>query len=227
MKITYLDHSGFTVELGQWLLAFDVWNPNADAAGKGILVKSEVASHEKSALMLSHSHYDHYCKEALELPFGHVILSEDFPGEIGGVRMAVGAEQAFDGMTVRTFGSTDMGVSFLADVCGKRIFHAGDYNLWHWEDESTQEEIDEATQWFEDILETLKPYAGSIDVAFFPLDPRMGANTARGMERFLDVMQPKLTIPMHCQGDEALPKGFAAAHENVRAMCTRGEVLEV
>ena len=139
------------------------------------------------------------------------------------MRMKEGDTLAVQDVTVRAFGSTDMGVSFLVDANGKRIFHAGDYNLWHWEDESTQEEIDEATQWFERILSDLMPYAGTIDLAFFPLDPRMGKNTARGIERFMDVMRPKVVVPMHCQNDRSLPEGFAAAHHNVIALTTRGE----
>ena len=121
-----------------------------------------------------------------------------------------------------------MGVSYLADLPGARIFHAGDYNLWHWEDESTEEEIREATEWFERILATLAPFAGTIDLAFFPLDPRMGKNTARGAERFLEVMRPKVFIPMHCQGDAALPEDFVRKHPDcVRAMTRRGQVLEI
>ena len=226
MKITYLDHSGFSVELDGLYMAFDVYNPKAED-GRGIVTEPDVRAQEKSLLLLSHSHGDHWCKEVVQLPFGEIILSDDFPVGVRGVRMKEGETLEVQGAAVRTFGSTDMGVSFLVDAGGKRIFHAGDYNLWHWEDESTQEEIDEATEWFERILCDLKPYAGTIDLAFFPLDPRMGSNTARGIERFMDVMKPKITIPMHCQGDAKLPEGFAAAHEGVIAMVNRGQVVEL
>lgn len=226
MKITYLDHSGFMVEVDDLLMVFDAYNPKAEN-GRGVVTEEDVRAHKNSLLLLSHSHGDHWCKEAAALPFDEIILSEDFPENVRGVRMKEGERLEKQGATVRTFGSTDMGVSFLVDAGGKRIFHAGDYNLWHWEDESTQEEIDEATEWFERILCDLTPCAGTIDLAFFPLDPRMGKNTARGIERFMAVMKPKVTVPMHCQGDAALPEGFAAAHENVIAMVSRGQVVEI
>ena len=58
-------------------------------------------------------------------------------------------------------------------------------------------------------------------------DYALEKNTARGIERFMEVMQPKVVIPMHCQNDAALPEGFAAAHENVIAMTVRGQTAEI
>lgn len=232
MKITYLDHSGFAVECGDTLLVFDEYNPKP-APGKtglagGVVTEADVRAHAHSALLLSHSHSDHYCKEVLALPFESTVLSPEFPKRLSGTRLAEGESAALPGLAVRAFGSTDMGVSYLVDLPGARIFHAGDYNLWHWEDESTEEEIREATEWFERILSNLAPYAGTIDVAFFPLDPRMGKHTGRGAERFLEVLRPKVFIPMHCQGDTALPENFARKHPDcVRAMTRRGQVLEI
>ena len=147
MKITYLDHSGFAVECGDTLLVFDEYNPKP-AQGKsglagGVVTEADVRAHAHSALLLSHSHSDHYCKEVLALPFESTVLSPDFPKRLSGTRLAEGESAALPGLAVRAFGSTDMGVSYLADLPGARIFHAGDYNLWHWEDESTEEEIRE------------------------------------------------------------------------------------
>ena len=224
MKVVYLDHSGFAVETSQnRLLVFDYYNPKAAESGGGVVTAEQVRGAAHSALLLSHSHWDHWCREAVALPFGKVLLGGEFPADVAGVRMRPGDVFSGDGMVVRAFGSTDEGVSFLVDADGVRIFHAGDLNLWHWEDESTAEEVREATAWFERELELLRPYAGTVDAAFFPVDPRMGANTARGAERFLEVMQPRVMIPMHCQGDAALAQRFAASRENVRAMVVRGE----
>lgn len=135
MKITYLDHSGFAVECGDTLLVFDEYNPKP-AQGKsglagGVVTEADVRAHAHSALLLSHSHSDHYCKEVLTLPFESTVLSPDFPKRLSGTRLAEGESAALPGLAVRAFGSTDMGVSYLADLPGARIFHAGDYNLWH------------------------------------------------------------------------------------------------
>lgn len=228
MRITYLDHSGFAVETRpDRLLVFDEYNPKAAAGGAGVVTAEQVRAHAHSALLLSHSHEDHWCREAVALPFGRTLLGGEFPGEVPGVRMQPGDEFSGDGMRVRAFGSTDEGVSFLVDADGARIFHAGDLNLWHWEEESTAQEVAEATEWFERELAKLLPYAGTLDVAFFPLDPRMGGNTARGADRFLAAMRPRVFIPMHCQGDAALAQRYAADRPQVRAMVARGQQLDL
>ncbi len=231
MKITYLDHSGFAVEQEDALLVFDECNPQPvpgkDGLSAGVATEAEVRAHGRSVLFLSHSHSDHYCKEVLELPFAQVVVSQDFPARVRGLRAREGERLEACGMTVRVFGSTDMGVSFLVDVGDRRVFHAGDLNLWHWENESTKEEIEEATAWFERILRELAPYAGTVDAAFFPLDPRMGENTGAGACRFNEVMRPKVLIPMHFQGDSALVERFAAQHDNVLAMTRRGQSARI
>lgn len=45
-----------------------------------------------------------------------------------------------DLLSVRAFGSTDVGVSFLLETEGLKIFHAGDLNNWHWMDECAEAE---------------------------------------------------------------------------------------
>lgn len=225
MKITYLDHSGFAVETGGALLVFDVCNPVPAPGGGGVITAREVAAHSPAALFLSHSHSDHWCREVQALPFDAVYLSEEFPADAKGRRVRPGECIRENGLVIRVFGSTDLGVSFLVDAGGARIFHAGDLNLWHWEDESTPEEIDEATEAFERELARLAPCAGTIDVAFFPLDPRMGKHTARGLERFLEVMRPDAVIPMHLQGDAALAEDFARHRAEVHPMTVRGQEL--
>lgn len=54
-----------------------------------------------------------------------------------------------DMISVKAFGSTDAGVSFMVETDGKKVFHAGDLNNWHWEDESTPQEVKRwrATSW--------------------------------------------------------------------------------
>ena len=116
MKITYLDHSGFAVECGDTLLVFDEYNPKP-AQGKsglagGVVTEVDVRAHAHSALLLSHSHSDHYCKEVLALPFESTVLSPDFPKRLSGTRLAEGESAALPGLAVRAFGSTDMGVSY-------------------------------------------------------------------------------------------------------------------
>ncbi len=52
-------------------------------------------------------------------------------GSVFGEREAYRDELAF----IRAYGSTDLGVSFYVEAEGKRFFHAGDLNDWHWNQE--------------------------------------------------------------------------------------------
>ena len=49
-----------------------------------------------------------------------------------------------ENIRIEAFGSTDVGISFLIDLQGVRLFHAGDLNNWHWSEESTPQEIRKA-----------------------------------------------------------------------------------
>ncbi len=45
-------------------------------------------------------------------------------------------ERNLDGCKIRTLRSTDEGVAFLVEYDGRILYHAGDLNWWHWEEES-------------------------------------------------------------------------------------------
>ena len=144
-----------------------------------------------------------------------------------------GDEAQEGGARVRAFGSTDEGISFLVDLPapqgaappreggepappGLRLFHAGDLNFWHWSEESTQAEVEEARAAFvaelakiKDACETGPDAAdGRIDAAFFPVDPRMGADYYRGAVMFCEALRPKLFVPMHFGAKFDPPRAF-------------------
>ena len=55
MKVIYLDHSGFSVELNDLLMVFDEYNPKPAKDGTGVVTKEQVQEHPRSLLFLSHS----------------------------------------------------------------------------------------------------------------------------------------------------------------------------
>lgn len=191
MRVMYLHHSGFAVQTDRHLLVFD-------CDGTVYPTYPPLTPCEHSLLFVSHAHHDHFCPEVLSLP-GEKILSFDIPEKYAGNRMKPGDTLKICGACIHAFGSTDEGVSFLVDVGGKRIFHAGDLNNWHWQEESTKEEIAEAEENYLSILRTIQSHCAdkSIALALFPVDPRMGQDSARGAMQFLQMLSPALLIPMH------------------------------
>ena len=132
MKITFIYHSSFAVELENCVLVFDYY-------GEGQL--STIPENKKIYFLNSHAHPDHFKREILELkseyPTAEYILSRDirFREEernpwIHSVRANM--EYEIGQLKVRTFKSKDVGVAFVVETEGKRIYQAGDLNWWHW-----------------------------------------------------------------------------------------------
>ncbi len=120
------------------------------------------------------------------------------------------ADQDFrkhENLKIKAFGSTDIGGSFLICFDDQVIFHAGDLNNWHWNEESPTQESREYEENFLNELGLLYADAPNLDLALFPIDPRLGKDYMRGAEQFLDKIQTKVFAPMH----------FHDAYDKVRA----------
>ena len=186
MNVTYCRHSGFAVRTENHLLIFDY-------LGEGINLPEQ---QDRAIAFVSHAHGDHFHPSVVEWKNrGRVSLVTGFDVDAGGIRMSPGDQIELDGVCVEAFGSTDEGVSFLVNADGASIFHAGDFNFWHWRNEPDEAWIREAEEAFEAVLDTLR--GKEIDLAFFPVDPRMGEGHEEGAMRFIEAMQPKTFIPMH------------------------------
>lgn len=210
MQITYLFNSGFAVVMDNRLMVFDCVS-TAPTGSKGlpdgIVSAQDISRFDEVLVFVSHRHGDHFTPAIFAWRQAkadiHYILSSDLSAGRAGV-FPPGAHFLGSGDTlrvadaeIRAFGSTDEGVSFLVSCGGRTLFHAGDLNLWHWQDESAEEEVALATLAFNAELENLARFAPPVDVAFFPVDPRMGTDYARGAEQFIERMKPKLFVPMH------------------------------
>lgn len=69
-----------------------------------------------------------------------------------------------------------------------------DFNLWHWREDHPAE-IQEAYALYEAVLQPLLPYGDHIDIAFFPVDPRMGKTTMEGALDFARQAAPPFDHP--------------------------------
>jgi len=116
---------------------------------------------------------------------------------------------ADDRIEVQTFSSTDAGVSFLVTdkQTGLRVFHAGDFNWWDWEEaEPAQRAVME--QEFRKQLARMEGLTA--DLAFFPVDGRLGATRAKGAYAFVRTVQVGALVTMHSPGFPRweVPDGF-------------------
>lgn len=224
VKITYISHSCFAVELEHSVLVFDyyqgelpLWNPE-----KTIYV------------FVSHRHYDHFSKEIFrwteQYPKIQYILSDDISeasydaSEICRsdlTRIAPNQTETIGNCVIETFRSTDEGVAFLVSCEGKLFYHAGDLNWWHWEEE-TESYNEQMRQDYQREIDKLKDIV--IDIAFVPLDPRQENQYAWGMDYFMKHTHTKYVFPMHMWGDYEI---YDRLMENPEAEPYKERVIEV
>lgn len=208
MKITLLGHSGFAAEGETTCLVFDYFTDAEEIIPKLPFTAKNVV------FFASHSHRDHFNKDIYRFAnpgrVGYVLGSGIVKGNRqDAVVLEKGQGAEMLGVSVKAFGSTDEGVSFLTEAEGLKLFHAGDLNDWYWEEESTKEELKHDEQWF---FDESAPLTGARpDVAFVPADARLGKHALRGPLHFARTMQPKLMILMHLSGGTGLPAEFKKA----------------
>ena len=198
--VTHYYHSGFSVACDDSILIFDYWlGENQELTPKYRITKKILEQYRHIYVFISHDHPDHLDPIVFtwkDLPGIQYIVSSDMPVGTRGRRMAPGNTVRFsDDVEVTAFDSTDPGVSFLVNFKGLQVFHAGDLNFWHWRDESTMKEIEEADSEFRKAMAPICEHP--VDLAFFPLDPRQGTMFEAGANYFILSVKPRIMIPMH------------------------------
>lgn len=237
MKIWYLHHSGFFVETASHLLVFDYYTntPLGGTLDQGVvtpalLSKDNLSKDKKLCVFVSHSHYDHYNpvvhRWQQERPDMLLFLGEDIPPRGDAVTIKSGETVTLPGIEVMGLRSTDQGVAFLVKVDGKVVYHGGDLNWWHWDGEPDS---------FNDAMSTAyrsevdKLVGQQIDLAFLPVDPRLGRGACWGAQYFMNTVGAAVMVPMHCWDDYTVcdllindpdSKGF---RDKVVPLSTRGQ----
>ena len=234
MKITYLSHSGFAVELPVATLLFDYF--------KGPL--PAFSSDKPLFLFASHQHDDHFNPALFRLaapyPDKRFLLSHDIararkkflragvlPDDFEqAVFLRAHETQSFPcgpgRLTVSTLRSTDLGVAFLVTCNGLRIYHAGDLSWWLWRGASRQEAGNMAAN-FKREIDSLRGL--SLDLAFAPLDPRQEEYYGLGVNYLLEQVAVRHLFPMHFWGDYSVMPRYLAQFP-AQAQATQFHIVE-
>lgn len=210
MQLVYLYHSGFAIKAQGVTLVVDYYHDtDAHEPLHGVLHDRLLRREGAFYVLSSHFHPDHFNPEVLQWKtvrpdiqyiFSRDILRHHRAQKEDAFYLKKGEVYADDRLRIKAFGSTDVGVSFLIDLQGRRIFHAGDLNNWHWSEESTPEEIHKAEGDFlaevRDIEDGIQDRP-SLDLALFPVDSRMGRDYMRGATQFVGRIPTAAFAPMH------------------------------
>lgn len=199
MNCTYLGHSTFLLETEDVLLLFDYTGGplNLPDGKKSLLV------------FASHRHGDHFSEAIFSLAQREgktvFILSSDIathlvPAHVQVRWMGPYEELTIENVALRTLKSTDEGVAFVLQVGEKTLYYAGDLNHWHWEGES--EAYNKQMQ--HDYHTELRLLPSKLDLAFVPVDPRLGRFYSLGAKDLATRVTVKTLVPMHFWKDSSV-----------------------
>ena len=206
MELTYLLNSGFMIRAGRTLLLFDDYEDPSGAVDRAI----GDGQFDRLYILVTHAHFDHfgtriraYAHQTTRYIFSYDLRRTKrvkmFP-QNNIVYMKRYTEWNDEQLHVWAYDSTDIGVSYLVELAdGSRIFHAGDFNWWHWLGD-TEENQKLAEKAFKKQMLRLKNLEA--DLAFFPIDGRLGEAQEMGAKRFLDQTDVKALVAMHRVGYE-------------------------
>lgn len=197
-ELTYLFQSGFLVKLHRRVLIFDYFRDDTQAA------QAALGGGLPGYVFCSHAHFDHFSPAVASFApqVERYFLSFDIKNAPGAGQIPAQKAtylNAYDhyedgAVRVTTFSSTDEGVSFLVEAEGWRIFHAGDFNWWHWKGD-TRENNAFAKNGF---MKQMKKLDGlEADIAFFPVDGRLEEFWDLGVKEFCRRTKLGYLVTMH------------------------------
>lgn len=225
MRLTYVFHSGFVVETSECLIVFDFWLDPQN------LMPEFLNSDKPMYVFASHFHEDHFNKEVLQWRATKRNITYIFSKDIerrrraqkndADVWLAKGGKWSDNIINVIATGSTDSGVSWIVNVGGKRLFHAGDLNNWYARLLNERYERNKSLlnemgiridplreeKLFLGELKDIAKLTTRFDIVMFPIDGRIGNGYTRGGRQFIEMFDVGLFVPMHF-----VTSGFKSAH---------------
>jgi L-ascorbate metabolism protein UlaG (beta-lactamase superfamily) len=224
-EIYHLFHSGTVVKYNNKLYIFDYYKDELDSESeqddnlssleKGIIRRDSFEDIEETIIFVSLDHHDHYnkvifdwedyCHNCTYILADQVNLEAELSSKDNLYQIEADQELRLEDLTVKTYGSTDEGVSFLVKADGLNIFHAGDLNWWKWKKFSHRVQKREERGFKREIDKII---GEKIDIAFVPVDPRLEEYYYLAGEYFIEQIKPGIFIPIHFSSNFKIIKKF-------------------
>ncbi len=216
MKVIFIHHSCFLVEVDEKVLIFDWF---AGDRVNGYTFGGQIPEYEPDTpvyVFASHKHRDHFDMDCLKWAEKykniHYIFSKDckmtahflqkhgFDDSIKEKILYVSPCEKYkvDDIEIETLRSTDAGVAFYLKTNGASFFHAGDLYNWKWEGagDLVNGKMEHA---YKSQIKRLA--AKDINLAFVPMDPRLEEHQFDGFDYFLKNTNAEYVFPMHMWQD--------------------------
>jgi len=214
MKITFVQHSCFMVELEQCILIFDWFDATTvkECSFHGEL--PEFSNNKKIYVFASHKHKDHFDLKSLrwiekfdDITYilskdirlsDHYLIRHEIPLKAKERVLFVKPWQDYeiDDLQIHTLNSTDAGVAFYVKVNETSFYHAGDLNNWFVEEDPDKDKMRTS---YESEISYLKDK--NITASFIVLDPRLKKHALDGINYFYQNIKSDYIFPMHMWRD--------------------------
>ena len=203
VAVSFFRQSSFAVAVGKTLLIFSYRELSEDEMPVSARMSDrDLAGFSNILVFVPRNSAEHFDKVIFSwkasFPITYILSSdvgESVPRDRKAHLVRENDEVNVAGARVRVCGSTDAGVSYLVDIGGIHVFHAGDLNLWHWREENTPQAIARAEEEFYAIVKKI-PH-DDLDICMFPLDPNQGGFYDAGANHIIMALKPRVFFPMH------------------------------
>lgn len=200
MTIQYVHHSCYLAEGENAIVVFDYW-----ADPQSVLQQKLSTSQKTLYYVVSHFHEDHYNADILNQADAKIIISYDTKKrrhvKEDQCLAVLHPDETFEDENVKivAYKSTDVGLAYILEMEGDVAFHAGDLNNWYFDEGN--EKLKVSAHEMEGLyLSTIKRIAKDypkVNHLMFPIDPRLGVHTLRGVCQWLRMIHTKVLYPMH------------------------------
>ncbi len=206
MKVTYIYHSCYLLEFDRFSLLFDFYEDVRRDDGSLWVSDYLINKAEDLYVFSTHSHKDHFNPQIFEWNDKKTNIKYILSKEVANVHalsnnniVLLDILETFkdNNIEVRAYGSTDTGGSFCVGIEGRKYFHAGDLNNWHWNEEVSKMDAAGFENSFLCELELLAENTNQVYLAMFPIDPRLGTDYMKGAQQFVSRVSVDYFLPMH------------------------------
>ena len=197
MKVTFIRHSCFLVEIGERALLFDYYDGSLP----------EISGDSELLVFSSHAHWDHFSDKIFEPGIAggrtRYFLSDDISREavpedmlprvtfVSPHRTIWLSQGNEDEIRIDTLKSNDLGTAFVIRQGEEAIYHAGDLNNWWWDGDALDMRL--ADRYHRELQRIRGMH---FKAAFVPLDPRLKGYDL-GIRDFLEYCTADHLFPMH------------------------------
>lgn len=218
MKIIYIYHNCFIIDLGSKKLLFDYPKILNEEAVNFVI---NTIKNNDLIVFISHSHNDHFTEEVIELrkfvKSFICITSYDVIEASNRMKnlcyeVKDGDSLKIDNIIVDVYGSSDIGVSFLLKISSIKVYYAGDNA--NWKREQLPPELNEKIEkTFKKVISEIKNKEGSVDIAFLVFCEI--CEDYGGISYIVRELKPQLLVPMHLSGNTKIFETYKKYFKNL------------